>query len=194
MGADDFMPAICWTRYFMKAQGYDVQDNILFQDNKSAILLEKNGKASSSKRTKHINIRYFFITDQVNKDEVSVVWCPTGDMIGDYATKPLQGALFGNFRDQIMGVVPAQDPGPGKTNRNIGKLHIAKPSKGKEISMVPPGKGRHHRSVLGIVKRANGARTDVTRGMCHSSHSNQQNMHKGRSFRSQQLQPGTHVH
>jgi hypothetical protein len=56
VGADDFMPAICWTRYFLKTQGYNVQDNILFQDNKSSILLEKNGKASSSKRTNHINL------------------------------------------------------------------------------------------------------------------------------------------
>jgi hypothetical protein len=63
VGADDFMLTICWTRYFMKAQGYGVKDNVLFQDNKSSILLEKNGKASSSKRTKHINIRCFFITD-----------------------------------------------------------------------------------------------------------------------------------
>jgi hypothetical protein len=57
VGADDFMPVICWTQYFMEGQGYQVQDNILFQDNKSAILLEKNGKASSSKCTKHINIQ-----------------------------------------------------------------------------------------------------------------------------------------
>jgi hypothetical protein len=97
VGADDFMPEICWTRYFMKAQGYDVKDNVLFQDNKSSILLEKNGKASSSKRTKHINIRYFFITNIVSKEEVLVVWCPTGDMIGDYATKPLQGGSIPEF-------------------------------------------------------------------------------------------------
>jgi hypothetical protein len=62
MGADDFMPGICWTQYFMEAQGYQVQDNVLFQDNKSTSLLEKNGKASSSKHMKHVNIRYFFIT------------------------------------------------------------------------------------------------------------------------------------
>jgi hypothetical protein len=49
VGADDFMPAIFWTHYFMKAQGYGVKDNVLFQDNKSSILLEMNGKASSSK-------------------------------------------------------------------------------------------------------------------------------------------------
>jgi hypothetical protein len=103
VGADDFMRAICWTRYFMKAQGYDVKYNVLFQDNKRSILLEKNVKASRNKRTKHINIMYFFITDRVNKEEVSVVRCSTGDMIGDYATKPLQGALFRKFRDQIMG-------------------------------------------------------------------------------------------
>jgi hypothetical protein len=97
VGADDFMPAIFWTRYFTKAQGYGVKDNVLFQDNNSSILLEKNGKASISKRMKHINIQYFFITDRVSKEEVSVVWCPTGDMIGDYATKQLQWALFRKF-------------------------------------------------------------------------------------------------
>jgi hypothetical protein len=85
VGAGDLMPAICWTRYFMKAQGYGFKDSVLFQDNKSSTLLAKNGKASSSKRTKHINIWYFFITNRVKKEEVSVVWCPTGDMIGDYA-------------------------------------------------------------------------------------------------------------
>jgi hypothetical protein len=104
VGVDDCMPAICWTRYFLEAQGYAVSENIVYQDNKSAILLEKNGKASSSKRTKHINIRYYFVTDRINQKELTVEWCPTGDMIGDFMTKPTQGALFKRFRDQIMGV------------------------------------------------------------------------------------------
>jgi len=56
VGVDDMMPSILWTRYFLKAQGYGVSDNIIFQDNKSTMLLERNGRASSSKRTKHINI------------------------------------------------------------------------------------------------------------------------------------------
>ena len=84
VGADDFMPAICWTWYFMEAQGYQVLDNVLYQDNKSTILMEKNGKALSSKCMKHINIRYFFITNRVKGGDVNVVWCPTGDMIGDF--------------------------------------------------------------------------------------------------------------
>jgi hypothetical protein len=118
VGADDVMLAACWTGCFMEAQGHKVQDNILFQDNKSSMLLKKNGKASSSKRTKHVNIHRFFIADQIMKKELSVVWCPTCDMIGDHATKPLQGAAFKKFRDLIMGrVVPVeQDRGQGSRN------------------------------------------------------------------------------
>ena len=86
---DSFIPAICWTRYFIAAQGYNVKYNHLHQDNKISILMENNGKASSSKWTKHINIQYLLNTDIVKKGEVSVVWCPTGDMIGDYMTKLL---------------------------------------------------------------------------------------------------------
>jgi Trk-type K+ transport system membrane component len=51
VGVDDMMPSILWTRNFLQSQGYGVKEAIIYQDNKSAILLEKNGKASSSKRT-----------------------------------------------------------------------------------------------------------------------------------------------
>jgi hypothetical protein len=63
-------------------------------------------------------------------------------MIGDCATKPLQGALFHKFRDQITGVTLAQDPGPGNTDSSVGKTETSntKPSKGKAKSLVPPGK------------------------------------------------------
>ena len=113
MGVDDFIPAIFWTQYFIAAQGYIVRDNRLHQDNNGSILLEKNGKASSRKITKHVKIRYLFITNRVMNGEVSVVWCPTGDTIGNYMTKPLQGDMFRNFRDQIMLLILAAYMGPG---------------------------------------------------------------------------------
>jgi hypothetical protein len=63
-------------------------------------------------------------------------------MIGDYATKPLQGALFRKFTDHIMGVTPARDPERGKTDGGVGKTETnkIKPKKGKVICLVPPGK------------------------------------------------------
>ena len=51
----------------MKVHGVRIDDNILYQDNKSAILLKKNGRASSSKRTNHIEIRYYYVMDQITK-------------------------------------------------------------------------------------------------------------------------------
>ena len=90
---------------FLSHQSYKVRDNIIFQDNKISMLLERNGKASSGKCTKHINIRYFFITNQISKGEVRVKWCPTEDMVADFLMKPLQGANFKRFRDLIMGVL-----------------------------------------------------------------------------------------
>jgi hypothetical protein len=100
---------IIWSWNFLKAQGYVVVDNILHQDNRSAILLEQNGKMSSGKRTKHIAIHYFFVADRIRSGEISPKWCPTGEMITDFLTKPFQGAMFWKFRDLLMGVVPAED-------------------------------------------------------------------------------------
>jgi hypothetical protein len=104
VGVDDAMPQILWTRYFLQAQGYLVKDSKLYQDNQSTMLLAKNGKKSSGKRTRHINIRYFFVSDRVKSKEVSIDYCPTGDMIADFFTKPLQGSGFRKFRDGIMNV------------------------------------------------------------------------------------------
>ena len=44
-----------------------------------------------------------------------MVWCPTIDMIEDFLIKPLEGDLFRKFKDQIMGMIPAEDPGPEKS-------------------------------------------------------------------------------
>ena len=103
VGVNDMMPMILWACYFLAAQGYEVKDNIIYQDNKSALLLEKNGKSLSTKHTKHINIRYYFVTDRIAKNKVSIEWCPTGDMVADYMTKPLQGKKFIKFRNAILG-------------------------------------------------------------------------------------------
>ena len=99
---DDLMPHLCWTNYFLECQGYNVHSMIMYQDNQSAILLDNNGRASSSKRTKHLNIRYFFITDRIKKGDLNIEYCPTNNMVADFFTKPLQGKKFLQFRKLIM--------------------------------------------------------------------------------------------
>ena len=58
VGVDDFMPVMCWNRYFIAAQGYNVKNNRLHQYKKSSIILNKTEKALIIKITKHINIGY----------------------------------------------------------------------------------------------------------------------------------------
>ena len=102
VAADDLMPMILWTNYFLHGQGYESTNTVLYQDNQSAILLENNGRKSSGKRTKHISMRYYFITNRIRRKELSVEYCPTQLMVADFFTKPLQGALFIKFRSIIM--------------------------------------------------------------------------------------------
>ena len=92
----DNMPAILWTRYFLEAQGYPMRPTVIHQDNQSSMLLETNGRGSSSKQTRHMNIRYFFVADCVERGHITIKHYPTDEMIGDFFTKPISGALDGS--------------------------------------------------------------------------------------------------
>ncbi len=71
IGLYDKTGDILWTRHFLEAQGYTntITDNVVFQDNMSTLSLAKNGYVSSSKRTKHIKAKYFFIRHYHNSRE-----------------------------------------------------------------------------------------------------------------------------
>ena len=66
--------------------------------------LETNGVLSSSKRTKHIHARYFFIADKVATGEVEIQYCPTEMMWADVLNKPKQGKGFRLDRSHLMNV------------------------------------------------------------------------------------------
>ena len=81
VGVDDAATKILWTKQFMEAQGYRIDRNVLYQDNKSTILLLENGKQSAGKRSRALNIRYFFIHDQKEKGNIDVEYCPTMSLL-----------------------------------------------------------------------------------------------------------------
>ena len=100
----DILPMIQWVRLFSLSQGVSIARNIIYQDNQSAELLADNGKKSSGKRTRHLNIRYFLVTDAIAKGECETVWIPRDGMYADFQTKAQQGAEFCRMRDIWMGV------------------------------------------------------------------------------------------
>jgi hypothetical protein len=107
IGVHDVLPQMLWTKHFLEEQGYEIGVIDVLQDNKSAMLLEMNGRGSSTKRTKHINVRYFYVKDLVTNKHIAISHCPTEDMIADFFTKPLQGIQFRRFRSFIMNVDPS---------------------------------------------------------------------------------------
>ncbi len=103
VGVSDFMPNMIWARMFLEAQGFVLKENILHQDNQSAIKIVTNGKRSSGQKTKHMDNRYFWIKDRLESEGIKVRYCPTGVMLADFFTKPLQGNLFRKFRAVVLG-------------------------------------------------------------------------------------------
>ena len=99
---DTYMPEVLWYLYFIQAQLYGVKYAEMHQDNVGAQMLETNRKFSSSRKTKHIKAKFFFIKDKVDSEEVKIVDCPSGLMWADVLTKPLQGTEFRKMRAQLM--------------------------------------------------------------------------------------------
>jgi hypothetical protein len=59
----------------------------------------------AAKRTRHIEIWYYYVADQVAKEDLRVVWCTTDEMSADFLMKPLQGKAFVKFWDLLMEAV-----------------------------------------------------------------------------------------
>ncbi len=138
VGVDDSLGYILWARFFMIEQGYDMDPSLLYQDNMSAILLETNGRAGSSKRTKHINVKNFLIKDKVDREEITIKHCPTEQMWMDINTKPKQGAAFRAFRGHVMGIPADYNDASFATRCNFRPLNwISEP-----VSMLPIPKDR----------------------------------------------------
>ena len=92
---------VLWTREFLQHQGYIIGPAKIFEDNQSAIKLAQNGR-SNSPRTRHIAVRYFFISDRMKSGEIAVEYLNTADMIADILTKPMQGAQFIRLRNLLL--------------------------------------------------------------------------------------------
>ena len=84
VGTSEYCPYNIWQMMFMNEQGYPLYKNVLFQDNMSTIKMLNNGRNSCTGNSRHIHIRYFFVKDQVDKEEIKVHHCPTHLMLADF--------------------------------------------------------------------------------------------------------------
>ena len=68
----------------------------------STLFLAKNGYVSTSKRTKHIKAKYFFVCHFHNNHELDLQYCLTEQMWAGILTKPLQGPKLGSMCTFLM--------------------------------------------------------------------------------------------
>ncbi|MEM1009074.1 MAG: Ty1/Copia family ribonuclease HI [Myxococcota bacterium] len=94
VGASDYLPNTIWVKMFLECQGLIINECTFEQDNESAIRLEVNGRASATKQSRHIAIRYFWTKDRLLQHDIQVWYCNSTMMLADYLSKPLQGRFF----------------------------------------------------------------------------------------------------
>ncbi|GMI94510.1 hypothetical protein HRI_003120300 [Hibiscus trionum] len=71
-------------------------------DNKSAIELAKN--PVNHERSKHIDVRFYFIRDHVKEGNVKLVHVASRDQVADIFTKPLPKVLLDKCK-KIIGMM-----------------------------------------------------------------------------------------
>ena len=98
-----------WLSNIMTQTGYNLDVSIkIYVDNVSTINLAKN--SVFHQRSKHIDIRYHFLQDQVGKNMIKLEYSRLEDQIADILNKPLKIDAFIKLRDLLgMKVVPNQN-------------------------------------------------------------------------------------
>jgi hypothetical protein len=102
IAVSDALPQIVFVKEFLEEILNCNVPAVLMQDNTSTMKLIEAGKPLSE-RTRHINIRFFYVHQYVMDGILKIEYCPTKSMRADGFTKPLQGKEFIEFRDYILG-------------------------------------------------------------------------------------------
>lgn len=109
VGTSEGLPLGLWARNFLQEQGHDQGPLTLYQDNMSTMAMIRNGRATA-KRTRHINVRFFWASDCVSRGEVRVEHKPTKEMVADVLSKPVQGALQKDLAGRLLGEQKSTQP------------------------------------------------------------------------------------
>jgi hypothetical protein len=90
---------LLWITYTMSDFGEEYTHVPLQCDSTSAISVAKNSVLHS--KTKHIEVTYHFLRDNVEKGKITLIHVPTHDQLTDIFTKPLDQANFTRLRGEL---------------------------------------------------------------------------------------------
>jgi hypothetical protein len=117
MGITDVCKDVCWWRMLIGEIGYSVELPVIIHvDNQAAIKICTND--TDHDRTKHIDIKHYFVRDLIIKREIELKWIPTDKQLADMFTKALGTQLFIRNRDAIMCSIPTHTNTQNINNNN----------------------------------------------------------------------------
>jgi hypothetical protein len=99
----DGMDYLVWMRNVLEFLGYKQGTTTIFQDNTSTITMAYMGRGGSGSRTRHIDIKYFYIKQFLDSKALEIDHLGRDNMTADFFASPRQGATFRRFRGMIMG-------------------------------------------------------------------------------------------
>jgi len=95
------MNEVLWLRGLLSEMNLETESpSLILGDNQSTIALSQHGV--KSERTKHVDVKYHFITDEISKGAVEVKWVPSAEQQADIFTKALATPVFELLRGQLM--------------------------------------------------------------------------------------------
>ena len=102
MAANDAAFDNAWLRELMTELGQPPRaPTVLNVDNQTAILVATDD--NNRVRRKHINVKHFFLRQEIAAGRLQLRWCPTAEQLADILTKALPQPRFELLRNLIMG-------------------------------------------------------------------------------------------
>jgi hypothetical protein len=100
----DALDFVLWMRDIMEFLHCSQGTTTIYQDNTSTICMAHMGRGSSSSRTKHIKLRYFWIKQFIDDKTFIIENLPTDNMIADFFASPRTGQAFRRMRNLLLGM------------------------------------------------------------------------------------------
>lgn len=85
----------------MNSQSFSDAPTVVYRDNQGVLSVMETGR-TSKQRTKHLDIRHFFVKDCADRGEIELTYISTADMLADQMTKPMNGT---QLRRRVAGVL-----------------------------------------------------------------------------------------
>ena len=101
MALSDASREVLFLQNLLASIGCVTPKTLLFGDNQGSITV--TNRPGSHQKTKHIDIRYFFIRQQVEDGRIEVKYVSTANQLADVLTKPLGRVQHAKLCSVLMG-------------------------------------------------------------------------------------------